>query len=174
MKNFVHTSKWEWSFVISTSLNSLNSSKLFAKNHVVIYHQKLFWIIYQLTTPLDPSSALLKAKNWKGFVTQSLESFTFSTQTVRFWITPLFEALDFFFFTLQEGTTVRFRGRSLVKGKKAAEKEKVEKGSSWGPWYTSRDILHFVVFCWRCSLEALEAELACHRHILTYSSFRSI
>lgn len=105
----------EWSFVVSTSLNSLNSSKLFAKNRVVIYHQKLFLIIYQLTTPLDPCSVLLKARNWKGFVTQSLESLTFSTQTAKFWITPLFEGLKsrifffFFFLTLGEGTIVRFR-----------------------------------------------------------------
>lgn len=32
---------------------------------MLIYHQKLFLMLYQLTTPSDLPSVLLKAKNWK-------------------------------------------------------------------------------------------------------------
>lgn len=94
---------------------------------MVIYHQKI--IFNDLLTPSDYSSVLLKAENWKGFVTQSLGQFAFSTLTARFWIPPLFRVLAFFY--LAECTIVKLRwvrgGSFFGKGEKAAVKGAVER-----------------------------------------------
>lgn len=138
---------------------------------MVIYHQKLFLMIYQLTTPSDPSSVLLKAKNWKGFVTQSLESLTFSTLTASSWITPLFGVLGFFF-TLWECAAVRFRwvrGGSFFgkRGKRQLWKGKWKRGPAGAHGrIPGASFTLFVVSCRWCALEALQGEPACHRHVL--------
>lgn len=41
-------------------------SKWYAKNLTGVYHQALFLMVSSLTTPLDPSWVLLKAKTWKS------------------------------------------------------------------------------------------------------------
>lgn len=63
--------------------------ELYAKNHIVIYYQKLFLVIYQMTAPVGSTWTLLTAKHWKPldlqkFVSQTLEPFTVSNLSLYF------------------------------------------------------------------------------------------